>query len=118
MMLELLQPAIGDQFKVARPEGVYRKGDVWTVTAYLRMGAIERGGIEVQCPMRPSNQLTMHQLATLVSAGILAQHRCDAGERDRQVLALAAASPMRAAKVQDDHSGLALFQHFDEPRLI
>lgn len=117
-MTLVLTPQPGDQFKVVRYEGIFRTGDVWTVTEFLRMGAVERGAMALQCPQREILTLTMPAINALVRSGVLSECRRGMTEREHQMMELKASSPMRAAKSQDDASGLALFQHFDEPRLL
>lgn len=113
-MNPLLAPQIGATLECKRSSTPFRKGERWVLTTIFEPHRL----VGVECPGRDLVELQVGELGRLLKSGALATVDRAQAERDRQVIELRAAAPLRKPREQHDESGLALFQHFDEPKLI
>ena len=92
---------VGATFTVARAEGVFRKGDRWTI-----IGHDPRGNLVATCPGRLELVWRQHTLDVLHLVGILTPVE---QTREQQLTKLRSASPMRGRVAQHDAGDLGLF---------
>jgi hypothetical protein len=105
-------------FRVAKSSGIYLRDQVWKVSGVRARGADPVGAVDIVNGAGHPLTVTPHTIDTLVNEGVLELIDRNELAKAKQIADLRARSPMRSTKAQDDASGLALFQHFDEPRLL
>lgn len=109
-----LNPQIGASLDCKRSSTPFRKGERWVLTTIFDPHRL----VGLECPSRDLVELAVGDLSRLIRSGALVVADKAQAERDRQVMALRSAASLRKPSAQHDASDLALFQHFDEPRLI
>lgn len=114
----LINPPPGAVLLCRKAEGPFRKGERWelsVIEAHQTLG--------LSCAGRNMVELGCKQLSRLMKDGAFEVFDPSITDRDRQLVALKLAAPMRAAagKViasQSDAAHLPLFIEANEPRLI